>query len=154
MNKGRSIFNGLDKIRFDRFPQNRCHSTANFKIFCINRLVIPGKSDQDISKSFFQVIDISGQSKDSHDLTCSGNYKPILTWITLPLSAESYNYISQTSVIHIHCSLPEYLSGIKLLAVRIVDMIVQYCREKIMGSSDRMNIACEVKVDIHHRENL
>lgn len=53
---------------------------------------------------------------------------------------------AQRAVIDIQHALPQHLQRIEPRGA-VIERIVHHCREQIVRGSDRMEIACEVKVD-------
>ena len=102
----------------------------------------------------FQVFDVRCQAKDRHDFRSGCDVKTCLRRYTVGRSAQAGNNVAQAAVIHVQYAFPfdffQTFTGI----TRLVDVIVQQCRDHIVGRSNRMEIPRKMQVDVFHRQHL
>ncbi|KXU11743.1 hypothetical protein SMIDD22_01233 [Streptococcus mitis] len=83
MYKGRCTVNCLNQVRFNSILQNQSQGTFNLQITYRNWCTVVTITNNDISQTAFQVLDVCSQAKNCHDFGSNGNVKAILTWDTI-----------------------------------------------------------------------
>ena len=83
MYKGRCSVNCLNQVWLNRILQNQSQGTLNLQITYRNRRTVIAITDNDISQTAFQVLNVRCQAKNGHDFGSNGNIKAILTWNTV-----------------------------------------------------------------------
>ena len=62
--------------------------------------------------------------------------------------------MAQLAVVHVDGALPGDGLGIDVELVALLDVVVEHGREQVVGSTDGMEVAGEVQVDVLHRHDL
>ena len=78
----------------------------------------------------------------------------IFSYETVGFGTESHNNVSESSVVHIHTSLPDNASGIDSLLIALLNVVIKKCGKKIVSSGDCVEVTGEMKVKILHGNNL
>ena len=158
MNDCRNMFQCLNEVWFQGIFQKCSHCTFCMKIASCYRFLFGNFticiSDDDLGKSFFQVCNIACKAKDCHDLGCNCDVVSVFTRHTVCSSAKSVYYVTKLTVVHIHTSLPCDLSRVDVQSIALEDMVVDHCSKKVVCCTDGMEVTCEMKVDIFHRNYL
>ena len=68
--------------------------------------------------------------------------------------AEADDDVAEHAVIHIHDTVPYDATRIDAEYISLLDVVIHHSSEKVVCSSDRMEIAREMKIDIFHRNDL
>ena len=155
---GRYMLQCLYQVRFQGVFQKGGHSAFRMEVMCGNRFLLGnfsiGVSYDDAAQSCLQVVDIACQTQNCHDLGCYGDVVAVLTGHSVCSSAEAVHYVSQLAVVHIHTSSPGDLSGVDVQLIALEDVVVNHGCQKVVGCSDRVEVACEVQVDVFHGDYL
>ena len=148
----------LYQVWFQCIFQKSCHSSLCIQVTCGNRFLLCDLSvciaNDDFRQSFFQVCDVTCQTQNCHDLRSNGDVITIFSWHSVCLSAKAVYYVSQLTVVHIHTSLPCDLSRVNVQCVALENVVVDHGCQQVVCCTDRMEVTCEVKVDIFHRNYL
>ena len=111
-------------------------------------------ADDDTGKPFLQIPDAARQTENCHDLGRDRDVIAVLAGSPVHAAAQAVHNISQLAVIHIHAALPCDLSRVNVQAVSLENVIVDHRGKQVVGSADRVEIACEMQIDILHRHDL
>ena len=154
----RYMLQSLNQVRFQSVFQKSCHSALCVQVCCGNRFLLRRFSicisNDNSSKSFFQVRNVLCKAENSHDLGCNGDIVAILSRHAICSSAKTIYYVTKLTVVHIYASSPGDLSRINVQSVALENVVVDHCCQQVVCRADRMEITGEVKVDIFHRNNL
>ena len=154
----RNVLQCLNEVRFQGVFQEGCHSAFCMEITCCYRFLLGyftvGISNNNSGKSFFQVFDVTCKTKNCHDLRCNSDVISVFTRHSVCSSAEAVYYVTELTVIHVYASSPCDLSWIDVQSVALENVVVDHCCEQVVCCADRMEVTCEVKVDILHRNYL
>ena len=148
------VFGCLHQVGQESVFQQYRDRSGHTEIVYSERLVIVRISQQDVADTAFQVFDVRCQAKDRHDFRSGCDVKTCLRRYTVGRSAQAGNNVAQAAVIHVQYAFPfdffQTFTGI----TRLVDVIVQQCRDHIVGRSNRMEIPRKMQVDVFHRQHL
>ena len=111
-------------------------------------------SDKYIAETAFAVGKVVRKAEYCHYLARNGDDEMILAGHTVYLSAESDNNISQRSVVHIKAALKNYAPRVYFKLVALLNVIVNYSAEQVVGRCDGVHIPGKMKVYILHWNNL
>ena len=78
----------------------------------------------------------------------------ILTRNAVHLAAQAYDNVSERAVVHIKAAFEKDPARVYAERVALLDMVIEHSAAEIVRRGNRVHIACEVKVDVLHRENL
>ncbi len=115
---------------------------------------VPCLSDHDIAKALFQIGKRYRKTQNGHDLGGDNDVKAVLARITVGRAAQAADDRAQRPIVHVHDTPPGDASHIDTQLVAMVNMVVDHCRQQIVGQRDRVEVAGEVQVDVLHRNNL
>ena len=152
------MLQSLNQVRLQGILQKCCHSTLCMKITSCYRFLLWWFSicitNDHSCQSVLQVCDITCKTENCHDLRCYCNIIAVFTRHTVCSSAKTIDHITKLTVIHIHTSSPCNLTWVNVQSISLENMVIDHCCKKIVCSSDCMEITCEMKIDIFHRNNL
>ena len=154
VNEGRNMFECLYQVWLQCILHQCGHSALCMNVACSNRFIVIGIADNDSCKSFFHVMDRICQAEDSHNFGSDGNIEAAFSWHAVCMAAETYNDMTENTVIHIHDAIPYNASGINVEFISLLDVIVDHSCQKVMRSCDCMKVSGEMKVDVFHRYDL
>ncbi len=69
-------------------------------------------------------------------------------------AAKADHDVAQLPIIHVHDPAPEHLLRVNSQFVSFKDVVLQNRGEQVVGGSDGMDVAGEVKVDVLHGDDL
>ena len=153
MDEGCCMFGGLHEVRMDGIHEQHEQRAYATKVAHIERFALAGYTQQDVLKAFAKVVHICGKTKDSHNLGSRSDIESRFSDHTIAIAQSRYD-ISQRTVVHIHHTSP--INGLQLLwlALMAEDIVVDKSRYEVVGRSDGMHIACEMKVYLLHWQHL
>src|SRR5829696_806403 len=73
MDEGRSPFEGLHQVRFDRILHQYCQCACHSQVFCRDGLTLPTCGNHHLSETVAHIFQAGGQRKDRHDLGSDGD---------------------------------------------------------------------------------
>ena len=144
----------LHEIRLKRFLQKRRHCARRLQIARRNRLIVIGIADDDAPEPRLQIGKALGQAQDRHDFAGHGNVVAILARTAVRTAAEPVHDAAQLTVVHVHAPPPRNAPRIEVQRVALINMVVDHCRQKVVGRADRVEVAGEMQVDFVHRRHL
>ena len=62
--------------------------------------------------------------------------------------------VAERPVVHVDGAAPTDAPGVDVELVAPIDMVVDHCREQIVGGADGVEVAGEMQVDVLHRHDL
>ena len=152
------MLQSLYQVRLQGILQKSRHSALCVQIAGRYRLLLGSLSVciayDDSRQSLLQVRDVACQTQNCHNLGCYGDVIAILSGHSIGLSAKAIHYVTKLTVIHVHASSPGDLSRIDVQSVALENMVVNHGCQQVVGCSDCMEIAGEMKVDILHGHYL
>ena len=154
MHKGRIVLESLHKVRLHRLCQQHGHRAVGLDVAAEYRRTVAPVGDNDITKTLLQVFDVGGEAEDCHDLGCDGDVEAGLTREAVGYAAKAGDDVTKRAVIHIDDAAPDNAALVDAELVAPVDVVVDHRRQQIVGRSDRMEVASEMKVHFFHRHDL
>ena len=154
VDKRRIALQRLNEVRIDGVPEQGGHCAHRVEITGEHRCAGICVGNQDIAQALLEVLQISRQAEDSHDLAGNGDLEVILAGNSVHLAAHADNDIAQRSVIHVQDALEQYPADVYPEGVTLLDMVIHEGCEQIVSSSDGVHVAGEVQVDVLHRDHL
>src|SRR5215471_2907929 len=88
MNEGRRAFQGLHEIGRNRFLEQRGHRAMRFKVARAHRLAVARVADNDVAETFLEVVKVSGETEDRHNLGSNGDVEPSFARIAVGNAAQ------------------------------------------------------------------
>ena len=158
MHKCRCMLQCLHKVRLQSILEEGSHSAFCVKVTGCYRLLLGNLAicvaDNDACKALLEVSDVACEAENCHDLGCDCDIIAILTRCAVDASAETVDDESELAVIHVHAALPCDLSRVDVQLISLIDMVVDHGCEQVVGCADCVEVTCEVKVDVFHRDDL
>ena len=133
VHNGGSALESLNKIGLDSVLEQRGHSAVSLDVLSINGLARVVVSDKYVAQPALKVVDIRRKAKDSHDLGGNGDDEVILARNSVDLSAESYDDIAQSAVVHVEAALEKYPARVDAELVALLDVVVEHGAAKVIG---------------------
>ena len=78
----------------------------------------------------------------------------VFSYHAVSLASDTYNYVSEHSVIHIYTSFVDNRICIYSECITLLYMIVKHCRQKIVCGCYSMKISCKMEIQLIHRYYL
>ncbi len=119
-----------------------------------DRLVIAGVTDDDVAETLLQILERGGEAEDRHDLRGDHDVEAVLARIAVARSAEAHGDVAQCAVVHVDHALPGDAPHVDAELVAVVDVVIDQCRQQVVGQRDGIEVAGEVQVDVFHRHHL
>ncbi len=154
VNKTGSVFKRLDKVWFDGILEKGGHRPDGFQIPCIQRSSFPAVTENDISQTNFQIVNIVCKTEDSHHFTCDRDHKVVLTRNAVGLPAESDDDVSKSTVVHIQTAFEDDAPGINVESISLLDMVIDHSTQEVVCAGDGVEVSGKVEIDVFHRDNL
>ncbi len=154
MDKSRIMFQRLDKIGHNGVLEKSSHSSMSLQVGSGHRMIIMSITDNDAPQADLQVLDIMCKAENCHNLGRGCNLKSILPWHSSRLSAQPVGNTTQLAVIHVHSSLPGNPFCIYSQFIALIDVVVQHSCQQVVCSSNGMEVASKMEVDVFHGHNL
>ena len=154
MHERRRVFERLHEIGLERVLQQSRHGALGLELAGANGLAVVGVADHDLPEALLEVGDGGRQAQDRHDLRRDGDVESILAWDALGLAADAVDDMAELTVVHVDDALPSDALGVDAERVALLDVVIQHGSEQVVGSTDGMEVAGEMKVDILHGDDL
>ena len=150
----RRVFERLHEIGLERVLQQSRHGALGLELAGANGLAVVGVADHDLPEALLEVGDGGRQAQDRHDLRRDGDVESILAWDALGLAADAVDDMAELTVVHVDDALPSDALDVDAERVALLDVVIQHGSEQVVGSTDGMEVAGEMKVDILHGDDL
>ena len=124
MNKGWCAIDGLNQIWFEGIFQNQSQGTLHLQITNIDWGSVVTVANHDAGQAFLQVLQISGQAKDSHDFRSNRNIEAIFTRYPVQWPAQANSDLAQGPIVQIHNPFPDNAAGINSQFISLMKMVV------------------------------
>ena len=141
--RGRAL-ERLHEVRLERVLEQRGHGAFGVQIVSGDGLVVEGVAHHDAAETLLQVGNAGRQAENSHDLGRHGDVEAVLAGHTVGFATEAVDDVAQLPVVHVDHALPSDLAHIDAELIAVVDMGVKHCRQKVVRSTDGVEVAREV----------
>ena len=154
----RSSLQRLHKVRLQCVLEECRHRALSLEVAGGHRLLVLdfaiGVADDDLRESLLQVADARREAEDRHDLGGHCDVVPVLARNAVHFSAETVDDGAELAVVHVDAALPGDLPRINIQLISLLDVVVDHRCQQVVGRSDRVHIACKMKINILHRHDL
>ncbi|MPM81808.1 hypothetical protein SDC9_128865 [bioreactor metagenome] len=126
VNDCRYILQCLHQIRFNGISQKGCHCALCFNhagSYWFTGIAI---GHNNFAEAFFQIFQAIGETQDSHYFGSNRDIKAILTRHAMRLATQSYDDITQFTIVHVYYTFPDNPTRIYIQEITLLDMIVQH----------------------------
>ncbi len=154
VDKGGRPFKGLHKIRLKSVLKKCGHCAVSLQISGGDGLLVIGVAHNNAGKTFLKVHDIIAQAENRHNLAGHGDVIAVLAGNTVDPSSQPVNHVAQLPVVHVHTAAPGYALGVNIQAVALINMVIQHCRQQVVGGAYCVEIAGKVEIYILHWHDL
>ncbi len=144
----------LDKVGREGVGEKQRHGAARLELSRPDWAPVTGIPNDDSAEALFQILRVSGQTEDRHDLGGRGDEETILPGDSASGSAEADYGSTQRPIVHVHRPLPGDAPRVEVQRIPLLQVVVEHRREKGVRRGDRVEITGEVEVDVHHRHDL
>ena len=151
--RGRAL-ERLHEVRLERVLEQRSHGAFGMQIVSGDGLVVEGVAHHDAAEALLQVGNAGRQAENSHDLGRHGDVEAVLAGHTVGFAAEAVDDVAQLPVVHVDHALPGDFAHIDAELVAVVNVRVEHSRKQIVRSTDGVEVAREVQVNIFHGNDL
>ena len=152
------VFKRLYQIGLEGVLEKSCHSALSVQVACCDGLLLADFSvciaDDDPGESLLEVVDVAGKAKDCHDLGGNCDVIAVLAGRSVDSSAKTVHYEAKLTVVHVHASLPCDLAGIDIELISLIDVVVDHSCQQVVCGADRVEVTCEVEIDVLHGNDL
>ena len=150
----RRMLERLHEVGFDGVLEQRCHGALGMQVGCGNGLATIGVCDHHAPQARLKVHKAAREAERRHDLRGHGDVKAVLAGDTLCLSAKTVHDVAQLAIVHIDRALPHDLLWIDAKGVTLLDVVIEHGGKEVVGSTDGVEVAREMQVDILHGNHL
>ena len=154
VNKSWCPFKSLYQIRLNGILKEQCQCTGYIQLISPNSTAITGICHHNLTKALLHVLQISGQTQNSHHFRGHSNIKASLTRNAMGLAPHAYYHMTESTVIQVQYTLPGDTANIDIQSITLLDMIVNNRRQQIVGCGNSVEITSEMKINILHRNHL
>eukprot|EP00042_Codosiga_hollandica_P053830 m.715111 g.715111 ORF g.715111 m.715111 type:complete len:501 (-) comp58785_c0_seq2:2202-3704(-) len=201
MHKHRSAFHCLHECWLDCVLHKHSESASNAQVVCCHRVALTVTRKHNLFHALLHVVQISGESQDSHQLARNSNVKLCLASKALLCCSLTNRNLAQEPIVRVHHSAPSESGLVDIQTSKSTNLIIikltwlslcdakllealDLCNselvvrdqapkqglvglgalvehacingscKKIVGSSDGMNIACQMQIELFHRDHL
>ena len=144
----------LNEVRLDGLLEERRHGASRTQIIGRDEAAVASCGHHDPAEALLQVLRIGGKAQAGHHLGCDCDVETSLASDAVGAASEPHGDVAQCAVVHV--DHPAQLNPLRLNAQRIapIKVVVEHRGEKVMCRADGVEVACEVKVDRLHRDDL
>ena len=151
--RGRAL-ERLHQVGLERVLKQRGHGTLGLKVAGTDGLAGKAVADDDLAQALLEVADARRQAQDCHDLGGDGDIEAVLARHALGLTANAVDNVAQLTVVHIDDALPSDALNVNTELIALLNMVVEHCGQQVIGSTDSVEVAGKVQVDILHGDDL
>ena len=101
-----------------------------------------------------EIVDVRGKTEDCHDLGGNGDVEAVLARKPVGDSAQRVDDGTKRPVVHVDDAAPRHAALVDAVRVAPVDMIVDHCRQQVVGDADGVEVAGEMEIDVLHGHDL
>ena len=154
VNQSGGVLEGLHQVGLDGVLEQGGHSADGLEVGRGDGLAVIGVGDDNAGQAGLEVVDVGGEAEDGHDLGGHGDLEAVLARNALRLAAQAINDVAELTVVHVNRTLPGDGLGVDVEGVALLDMVVEHGSQQVVGSTDGVEVAGEVEVDVLHGDNL
>ena len=152
VDKGWRMLCGLYKVGVQGITEQYGDSASHTEVAHSEWLSLGSDTEYDIFNTPLQVFLTRCQTEDSHQLRGWGDIEARL--VHHAVAPQTSYYIPQAAVVDVEYPLPEDLTKREPFLAMLVDIVVEQGADGVMGRGHGVEIACEVQVDLLHRQYL
>ena len=154
VNECRRTLKRLHKVRLQRVFQECAHGTLSIQLASGDGLVGTRVANDNAGQALFEVGNARSQAENSHDFGSDGDIKTVLTGHARSLSAHAAHDMAQLAIVHVDHALPCDATHVEPERVALVNVVVDHGGKQIVRSTNGMEVAREVQIDVLHGNDL
>ena len=151
--RGRAL-ERLHQVGLERVLKQRGHGTLGLKVAGTDGLAGKAIADDNLAQALLEIADARRQAQDCHDLGGDGDIEAVLARHALGLTANAVDDVAQLTVVHIDDALPSDALNVNTELVALLDVVIEHGGQQVVGSTDGMEVAGKVQVDVLHGNDL
>src|SRR2546427_832539 len=94
------------------------------------------------------------QAEDRHHLACGRDDETVLPRHAVLRAAETRDDVPQLAVVHVEAPREQDAGRIQVERVAVEEVRIHDRRDQVVRGADRMDVTCEMEVDLFHRKDL
>ena len=154
MDQGGRMLDGLDQVGTESVLEQGHHGADGVQLLRAYGRPFKGIADNDLSQSPAQVFQVGGQAENSHDLGSGCNDEVVFTDGSVDLFAQADNDGTEGTVVHVFTAFPDDAGRIDAQFVAEMKVVVDHCRQQVVGGSNGMEITGEMEIELVHGQKL
>ena len=154
MHERRVVLERLDQVRLDGILEQRGAGTLGLDVGNGDRLAGAAVGDDDAAEAGLEVVKVGGQAEHCHDLGGDGDVEAVLAADAVTGGAEAVDHVAELTVVHVDAAAPNDVVEVDVELVALLDVVVEHSGEQVVGSTDGVEVAGEVQVDVLHGDDL
>ena len=154
MHERRVVLERLDQVRLDGVLEQSGASTLGLDVGNGDRLAGTAVSHDHATQALLQVVEAGGEAEHGHDLGSDGDVEAVLTGNAVTGGAEAVDHVAQLAVVHVDAAAPNDVVQVDVKLVALLDVVVKHRGDEVVRSTDGMEVAGEVQVDVLHGNDL
>jgi len=154
VDEGRRTFERLHEVRHEGVLQEDRRGAVHIQVSDLHRPLLAIERDDDALEALLEVRDPFREAEDRHHLARRRDHELVLPRDPVLRSAEARDDVPQLAVVHVQAPREEDSRGIDVQLVPVEDVRVQDCGDQIVRGANRVDVPCEMEVDLLHREDL
>ena len=153
VNEGRSALSSLNQVWLQGIEEEGNDTATYTHVLNGEWFVVLSDAEENIVDATTEIVYTCCETHDSHDFRSWSDVEASLC-LDAVLIAETGDDATETTVVDVHYSAPENLLELESLSLVLETVIVQEGSNHVVGLSDGMEVACEMEVDLIHRQYL
>src|SRR5699024_265590 len=133
---GGVVLQGLDQVGVDGVLQQGGHGPGRADLPGGDGLAVVGVGADDPGQTLFQVVQAGGQAEHRHHLAGHGDVKAVFPGGAVGLAPQAVHDKAQLAVVHVHAALPGDAAGVDVQGVALLDGVVDYGGQQVVGGVD------------------
>ena len=117
-------------------------------------LAVVGVGNDHARQARLEVHEVGGQAEAGHDLGGHCDVESVLARHAVGNTAQTVDDVPKLAIIHVDDTLPHDAARVDAKGVALLDVVVEHGCAKVVGSTDGVEVAGEVKVDVLHGDDL
>ncbi len=154
VNESRRALERLHQVRRQRLFEQHGHCALSLQVAGAHWLSVARVGNDNVCKPILQIVEIARQTKDRHHLGSHRDIEAVFAREAIGHTAERRDNRAQRAIVHVEHPAPRHPALVNAERISPIDVVVEHCREQIVGGSDGVKIAGKVQVDVLHRHDL
>jgi hypothetical protein len=150
----RIVLERLHEVRFQGVLQQHRHRAVGLEVAGAHGRLVTGVAHHDVAETLAEILQRRGEAEDRHHLGRHDDVEAVLARESVRRAAQGHDGVAQCPVVHVEHALPRDAADVDAQFVAVMDMVVEQCRQQIVGELDGVEVPGEMEVDVLHRHHL